>query len=190
MTELVNESDARDFALAAGGNADAFARLYDRHAAVVLSLCRRATGGSIAEAEDAMQETFIRAHRRLGGLDDPAKFRPWLYAIVRNVCSERRRARGRRSRHEANAVMLNTARGIERLDGADAAAHAERMRGVTAALDRLEERERLVIHMHYLEADPVAAARSALGLSRSAYYKLLARAKRRLAQLLSERQPI
>ena len=46
------------------------------------------------------------------------------------------------------------------------------------------DRERLAIHLYYLEADPVNAAMSALGLSRSGYYKLLSRARENLAGLL------
>jgi DNA-directed RNA polymerase specialized sigma24 family protein len=51
-------------------------------------------------------------------------------------------------------------------------------------MERLDDRERLAIHLHYLESDPVKAAASALGLSRSGYYKLLARARERLASLM------
>ena len=45
--------------------------------------------------------------------------------------------------------------------------------------------ERLAIHLYYLDADPVGAATSALGLSRSGYYKLLSRAHGRLADLVT-----
>ncbi len=71
----------------------------------------------------------------------------------------------------------------------DTAEHAENLDRLTEALDQLEDRERLAIHLYYLEADPVKAAKSALGLSRSGYYKLLARARENLAALLGERQP-
>ena len=63
---------------------------------------------------------------------------------------------------------------------------AERLERLGAALDGLPDDERLAIHLFYLEADPVAAASSALHLSRSAFYKLLARARERLACLMRE----
>jgi RNA polymerase sigma-70 factor (ECF subfamily) len=178
------EADGRDVAAARNGDHDAFGRLYDRHAAVVLSLCRRL---ALSEAEDATQETFIRAHRKLDRLQSAEKLRPWLYAIARRVCSERNRARRRRARHE-EAFAVN--RAAAPLPGATAdgapenAARAEDLTRLDAALDRLDDRERLAIHLYYLEADPVKAAMSALGLSRSGYYKLLARARENLAGLM------
>ncbi len=69
---------------------------------------------------------------------------------------------------------------------AASAENAEQLDRLTAALDTLPEDERLVIHLHYLDSDPPKAANSALGLSRSGYYKLLHRARRRLAGMLNE----
>lgn len=62
----------------------------------------------------------------------------------------------------------------------------ERLARLGEALATLDEDERLAVHLYYLDRDPVAAARSALGLSRSAFYKLLARARERLALRLRE----
>jgi RNA polymerase sigma factor (sigma-70 family) len=174
--------DASDLAAARRGDQNAFARLYDRHGAVVLSLCRQR---SLADAEDATQETFIRAYRMLDRLQAPDKFRPWLYAIAKRVCSERRRARMRRHDHEARSVM-NTAVSHEPRPRPDATAeHEEQLARLDDAIGRLDETERLAIHLHYLEADPVRAAAESLGLSRSGYYKLLARARKHLAQMMS-----
>ncbi len=186
VREQTLADEALDLAAARAGDEEAFARLYDRLAPVVLSLCRRR---SLREAEDATQETFIRAHRLLHKVEDPAKLRSWLFAIARNVLSERRRASMRRARHEEQAAMnrsveIHAARPQD--DGVD---RAEQLDMLGEAMERLEDRERLAIHLYYLESDPVGAAGSALGLSRSGYYKLLARARERLACLMKERQP-
>jgi RNA polymerase sigma factor (sigma-70 family) len=186
MTEAVND-DARDVSAARAGDARAFARLYDRHAPVVHSLCRRAVPASLDDADDALQETFIRAFRMLGKLDEPDGLRPWLYAIARRVCSERRRAAIRRRHHEGCAMTTNAS--ISTIDPPAAPAAAERdesLDRLTDALERLDERERLAVHLYYLETDPVRAAAHALGLSRSGYYKLLARARDRLAHHMRE----
>ena len=100
------EEEAADLAAAQAGDHAAFARLYDRHGAVVLSLCRRL---SLAEAEDATQETFIRAHRLLHKVESPSKLRPWLYGIARRVCSEHTRSSRRRRLHEDQAMVMRTA---------------------------------------------------------------------------------
>ena len=44
------------------------------------------------DAADAIQDTFVIAAARLGGLRDPRKLRPWLYAVARNECHRRLRA--------------------------------------------------------------------------------------------------
>ena len=181
----ISSVEAADLADAQAGDDDAFARIYDRLGPVVLSLCRQR---SLSEAEDATQETFIRAYQMLDRVQSPEKLRPWLCAIARRVCSERRRAATRRARHEGDA-MLKAARPEAAPDAAEAAQRAEELRRLDAALDRLTKRERLAIHLYYLETDPLKAAESAMELSRSGYYKLLARAREHLAALLREEPP-
>ncbi len=181
--------DAADLAAAQGGDHAAFGRLYDRHAAVVLALCRKRLPGGI-DAEDALQETFIRAWRRLDAVVEPEKLRPWLYGVARFVCSERRRAAGRRAKHEDRAMLNQAARQAARHDEpaphVESAQRDEALQRLDAAMDKLSDRERLAIHLYYLDADPIAAAATALGLSRSGYYKLLGRARERLAGLMQE----
>ena len=181
------EDEAADLAAAEAGDHAAFARLYDRHAPVVLSLCRRL---SLAEAEDATQETFIRAHRLLHKVESANKLRPWLYGIARRVCSEYIRSHRRRKLHEDQAMVMRTAqRNASSSPPAETLAHAEQLQRLDGAIDQLEDRQRLAIHLFYLESDPIQAAKSALGLSRSGYYKLLAKARDRLAELMRETNP-
>lgn len=70
--------------------------------------------------------------------------------------------------------------------GADVAAKRESLDRLTIAIQSLPDAERLAIHLYYLDSDPVRAAESSLGLSRSGFYKLLARAREHLALLLGE----
>ena len=176
----VTGDDAADLTAAQAGDHQAFGRLYDRHAAVVLSLCRRF---SLPEAEDATQETFIRAYRLLHKVQSPDKLRPWLYAIARRVCSERVRSAQRRTRHQEQLVLTQPAQSIA-ATAPEQADRDEQLQRLDDALEQLDDRERLAVHLYYLDADPVNAAASALGLSRSGYYKLLARAREHLAGLM------
>lgn len=178
--------DIRDVPAALAGDRQALARLYERHAPVILSLCRRC--GTPAEADDALQEVFLRAFGRLHQLVEPAGFRAWLYSIARRVCSERRRSGRRRTRHETEATMRHAELDPPVANPAETAEQAEQLDRLTAALDLLPEDERLAIHLHYLDPDPVTATAAVLGLSRSGYYKLLHRARRTLAGLLKEVQ--
>jgi RNA polymerase sigma-70 factor (ECF subfamily) len=191
---------ARNDCAAAPESHRAFARIYDRHSAVVRALCLRHLPTD-ADADDALQETFLRAYRLLHELSDPDGLRPWLYAIARNVCAERRRSAARRGKHEQAAaeeriVMSGLSStnhsphaAPRQADGASRAAHSEVLSRLTAALDELPDDERLAIHLYYLEPDPVAAAGASLKISRSGFYKLLSRAREHLASILGPVAP-
>ncbi|UCD29943.1 MAG: sigma-70 family RNA polymerase sigma factor [Planctomycetota bacterium] len=176
--------DINDVPAALAGDRQAFGRLYDRHAGVVLSFCRHFL--SLAEAEDAMQETFLRAYRRLDRLHQSASFRPWLYAIAKRVCSERQRSMKRKNRHEAQAAMKRNENESDIATPMEVVEQAEQLQRLSGALDLLSDNERLAIHLYYLDSNPQEAAAGVLGLSRSGFYKLLARARNRLAGLMRE----
>ncbi len=176
---------------------EAFARLYDRHAPVVRALCRVQLR-SEEEADDALQETFIRAYRKLDMVQDAEGVRSWLYAIARLVCAERRRSARRRNHHEQRARNLAERTGVvnaapHQPDMAEAVAgfpaaqadRAEQLDRLSRALEQLPDDERLALHLYYLESDPIAAASECLGVSRSGFYKLLTRGRERLASLMT-----
>lgn len=175
--------DTYDLAAAREGDEAALGRLYDRHAGVVLSLCRRRFGAS---AEDAMQETFIRAFGRLDRAGDGTRLRPWLYAIARRVCSEHARAARRRDHHEERFMAHATLARTAALSGDGILDRREALDRLGAALDQLPDDQRLAIHLFYMESDPVSAACDALSVSRSGFYRLLQQARARLAVLMKE----
>ena len=77
--------DTRLAALVREGDARAFEALYDRHQASLLAFCRHMLG-SLHDGEDALQQTFLRAHKALSNGPAPDAMRPWLFAIARNRC--------------------------------------------------------------------------------------------------------
>src|SRR5262245_5403995 len=78
-------SDERLVDALRAGNEAAFDVIYTRHHRGVLSFCRHMLG-SVEEAEDALQHTFLAAYRDVVGSDKPIQLRPWLYTIARNRC--------------------------------------------------------------------------------------------------------
>jgi len=89
---LRTASEERLVALVRAGDAAAFEVVYDRHHRALLSFCRHMLS-SVEEGEDAVQQTFLSAHRNLVGSSKPIQLKPWLYAIARNRCLSMLRAR-------------------------------------------------------------------------------------------------
>ena len=77
--------DSRLAARVRAGDEAAFEVLYDRHHASLLAFCRHMLS-SREDGEDALQQTFLRAHRALRAGRLPDAVRPWLFAIARNRC--------------------------------------------------------------------------------------------------------
>jgi RNA polymerase sigma-70 factor (ECF subfamily) len=191
MNTPVENDDCHDLESVRNGDLEAFGRIHDRYARLVLSICRRHGSGrqrgSLAEAEDSTQEVFIRAYQRLDRIEDCTRLGSWLARIAGFVVMEKRRATARRLKHEGSAMMEMPTHVPAGTAEAEAMRH-ERFAGLEAAMEELTDQERLAIHIHYLEHDPIDAARRSLGMSRSGFYKLLARARAHLADLMQSHQ--
>ena len=79
------------------GDTRAFTELVDRHAPACLRYATRMLGDH-ADAEDAAQESFLRAHRALPSYDAELPFRTWLFAILINRCRTALARRVKRAR--------------------------------------------------------------------------------------------
>jgi RNA polymerase sigma-70 factor (ECF subfamily) len=158
------------------GDQAAAGEIYDRYAPLVRAMLLDATG-SLAEANDLVQEVFLRALARLDQLRRPELLCGWIVGISRRVGTEYRRQAARQRRRFAPLVD-------EPAQVDDRAAEPV-IEWVREAVRQLPERERLAVHIHYLCGEPAEAARQALGLSASGFYKLLERARERMrARLL------
>jgi RNA polymerase sigma factor (sigma-70 family) len=87
------------------GDEGSFEAIFKRHHAPLLSYCRHMLGNQ-DEAEDALQQAFIRAHKALLGGSPPRELRPWLYAIARNCCLSAISARRPTAPLEDHALSL------------------------------------------------------------------------------------
>ncbi|MEA2154766.1 MAG: hypothetical protein QOE11_906 [Solirubrobacteraceae bacterium] len=172
------EDDAQLVARAARGDARAYEQLVQRHAQIAFRTAYLITRSS-ADAEEAAQDGFLKAHRALHGFRPGAPFRPWLLRIVANEARNRRRAAGRRA-----ALELRS--GEERLRAGAAASPeasllAARERAVLlAAIEGLPERDRLVIACRHLLELSEAETAAALGCRPGTVKSRLSRALERL----------
>ncbi|HEX8920307.1 MAG TPA: RNA polymerase sigma factor [Pyrinomonadaceae bacterium] len=77
-----------------------FRELYRRHTPALYPLALRLTGGSESEAQDAVQDTWLRACKTLSGFEWRSSFRTWLTGILINRARELNRERQRRNEEE------------------------------------------------------------------------------------------
>src|SRR5438876_727012 len=137
--------------------ADELEARLEGHRAELTGYCYRMLGSPF-EAEDAVQETFIRAWRGFEGFEGRAALRSWLYRIATNVCLDMLAGRERRARPmdlgpaqepiEANLNTLPEVTWIQPLpdDPAEVAASRETTRlALIAALQHLPPRQRAVL---------------------------------------------
>ena len=120
----------------------------ERHRADLTRYCTRVLG-SRAEAEDAVQETLLRAWRAYGQFEGRSALRPWIYRIATNVCMTMLKARSRRA-VPIDPQTLSTAplyAGAE-TDPAERAVTREGSRlALLAGLERLPPRQRAVLFL-------------------------------------------
>lgn len=163
------------------GDVEAFALLVDRYHARALKVATGLLGDS-DDADDAVQEAFVRAYRHLGGYREEERFGAWLLRIVVNQCRTHRARGARRAMHLLQAEALG------QYDSADAALDAvEQHRMLMAALAQLgaEQREAVVLRFSdELTYDEMAAV---TGAGVSALKMRVQRACARLRTLLTER---
>ena len=182
---LADVSDESLLALYANGDPEASRLLTARLAPRVLGYAMRLLSDR-AEAEDVTQETMLRLWRvapewRAG----EAKVSTWAYRVVTNLCTDLRRARGRRP-----SVTLDDA--PEVADGAKGAVatiiEADRMTALQNALAELPDRQRQAVVLRHIEgmANPEIAV--ILGVGVEAVESLTARGKRSLSAILAGRR--
>lgn len=176
--------DAELVDLARDGDVHAYEELVSRHQRVahrVAWLVARQAG----EAEDAVQDAFVKAYVSLPRFRRGAAFRPWLLRIVANEARNRARSARRRE-----GLVLRAAAA----DPGDAAPSpeatvlaAEEAAALARALGRLRERDRLVIAYRHLFELSESETAEALGVPVGTVKSRLSRA---LARLRSELTPV
>jgi RNA polymerase sigma-70 factor, ECF subfamily len=188
---------------------DDFVRLADPFRPEILSHCYRMLG-SIHDAEDLVQETYLRAWRSYGGFEERASLRTWLYRIATNACLTALEHRARRplpagigaphTEPEGDLaaippeitwlqpfpdVLLSP--GISGADGADPASVIAARSGLrlalVAALQYLPPRQRAVLILRDVLGWRAAEVATLLELTVSAVNSLLKRARARLADV-------
>lgn len=176
-------TDAELIVRAAGGDATAFRTVYERHVDPVYRIASILLP-TTADAEDATQETFVTAWRKLRGLHlESASALPWLATICRFVCANRLRALRREREHVGAVVDEQTPAPIDVEQAVIGADLADRLAREVAQLSDTD-REVFVLCIAHGYAYEAAAAE--LGLSHGAVRNRLSRLRSRLRSTVQE----
>lgn len=168
--------DSEVVAAIVAGNPEGLAEAYDRYASPLYTYCRSLLREP-ADAADAVQDTFVIAASRLAELRDRNRLRPWLYAVARNECHRRLRAR---------TVQVTTP--LDEMPdvtdtSADVSGEAERDELRTllrSAVRGLNSGEQDLIELQLRQGLDAAEIAAMLGVSRNHAHALLSRARDQL----------
>jgi RNA polymerase sigma-70 factor (ECF subfamily) len=176
-------SRAADAALAdrcRRGELDAFEELYRQHATRLYNLAFRMLGNA-ADAEDAVQDTFLVAHRRLDTFRGDAALGTWLYRLAVNQCLDRLRSRSTRDLRATDS--LDEPERAWQAPAARADRPAERL-DLQHAIAKLPEGSRSVFVLHDIEGLEHREIGDVLGISEGTSKSQLHKARMRLRELL------
>jgi RNA polymerase sigma factor (sigma-70 family) len=164
-------SDEQLVALFRAGNDEAFRVIHDRYRQRLFAYVRQMLSGSRSDAEDAMQDVFLRAYNALRVDDRPVALKAWLYRVAHNRCIDQLRRPV-----PAPADVFEMSRPLM----PDPLAETERrddLRRLVADVQRLPEQQRSALLMRELEGLSYADLANALDVSVPAVKSLLVRAR-------------
>jgi RNA polymerase sigma factor (sigma-70 family) len=160
-----------------GGSEEAFRAIHDRYRQRMFAYTRQMLTGSAVDAEDAVQEIFVRAYSGLRSSDRQLALRAWLYRIAHNRCIDELRRPQSVATETIPATIPNAGSDpVARLEQRDA------LKRLIADVQRLPDQQRSALLMRELAGMTYADVAGALGVSVPAVKSLLVRARVGLAQ--------
>jgi len=174
-------SDEQLVALFRAGNDTAFSVIHDRYRQRLFAYARQMLGGSRQDAEDALQDVFLRAYSSLRASDRPLSLRAWLYRVAHNRCIDHLR-----KPVPPPVDLFDTSRKPLH----DPIAEAERrddLRQLIEDVRRLPDQQRSALLMREIDGLSYAELSAALGVSLPAVKSLLVRARIGLVEAVEAR---
>jgi RNA polymerase sigma-70 factor (ECF subfamily) len=163
--------------LVRGGDDRAFDAIHDRYQARLVAFARHLLGGSHHDAEEVVQDAFVRALAALRADGREMALRAWLFTIVRNRALDALRRPSRTTDIEPHAGVLHDVSG----DPHDRIVRREELGALVSGLRALPERQRTALVMHELGGASHATIAQALHVSPGGSKALVSRARAGLA---------
>jgi RNA polymerase sigma factor (sigma-70 family) len=174
-------TDEQLVAIFRAGNDEAFRVIYDRYQQRLFAYARQMLAGSRQDAEDALQDVFVRAYGGLLADDRQLSLRAWLYRIAHNRCIDQLR----RPAPPAPEVLELVRPPMH--DPISQAEQRETLRRLIQDVRRLPDQQRSALLMRELGGVGYAELSNALGVSTAAVKSLLVRARVGLASAAEAR---
>jgi RNA polymerase sigma-70 factor, ECF subfamily len=116
-TRTANDDDVRLARACAEGDTDVFEQIYRQHSERMKSVAYNHLG-NVSDAEDVVQETFLKVHRAASTYNGQSAFTTWLYRILINNCYDALRRRQRRIQEAPIDDLITTERAGQSVDDA------------------------------------------------------------------------
>ena len=191
LTTQMDATDTPDVALARSGDESAFQRLVERHSLGVFQLAFRLTGNE-SDAEDVVQETFLKVYRELRRFESRSSFRTWLHRVAVNCSYDVLRKRPRHAHEPLEARVGEDEGGWSREPEANAAGSPERLAygsevhdRIRTAMDDLSPAERAAFVLRHFEGRSLDEIGEQLGLRLGATKHSVFRAVQKMRRALS-----
>lgn len=163
---------------AQGGDVDAFEMVYRTHSPAIHALCMRMCGDA-READDLVQDAFVRAWEKLGSFRAQSALATWLHTLAVNVVLERWRSAKRDALR-----MIDDPEGLA-MDSVAADTDADAGMDLAVALGRLPAGARTVFVLHDIEGYAHGEIATMTGIAAGTSRTQLFRARRALARMLA-----
>jgi RNA polymerase sigma factor (sigma-70 family) len=174
-------SDEQLVALFRAGNEDAFRTIHDRYRTRLYAYVRQMLAGSQSDADDVLQDVFLRAYGALRSDQREIALRAWLYRVAHNRCIDELRRPV-----PPPADVFDVSR-TPVLEPAAASERREDLRRLVEDVRRLPEQQRSVLLMREMDGLSYADLAAALDVSIPAVKSLLVRARMGLVQAAEAR---
>ena len=165
------------------GCPEAFSEIYASHYRYVLWICRRYFWRP-EDAEDAAAEVFVKLHRVLGSHDASQAFRPWLSQVTNRHCLDKLRRSERERRHRVDESVMAALPDHATPSPLAQVLRDEKSRQLQEELNRLPERHRRPLVLHYYGQMSYREMARALGRSLPIVRALLFQARKKLRRNL------
>jgi len=166
------------------GDAEAFRLLVEHHSQSVFRVAYRMTGNQ-HDADDIVQETFLRAYKQLGRFEERANFATWVHRIAVNCSLDLLRSRGRIDKRYGGDPEAPETLAVSGDPNPDRLLlSAELREQVRAAMKQLSGNERTAFVLRHFEGMPVEEIGKALGIQVNAAKHTIFRAVRKLRTAL------